>query len=217
MMVSRSLKILIVAAGLVVSAFLIKPALAQHDYEQLLSYLFFEDEAAYLDPSAFFCKLISLNDPEDTCSASFRIVDETSCKIEVVREFRATWPDKKGREYMRAKEIFTVGNLDLKRTVPQFDAQRQTQRATFQSDIDIYRHEGLQFSIDLDENGKYKSCRIDDQSVAIPESECAHRGEKPPTASKSMSLLFTASGFDRAIFAVKELQALHCPLGGDKT
>ncbi len=185
-------------------------------FENLLSYVFFEDEIAYMDPKEFFCKNIALPGEGDACDASFRIVDENSCKIEVTREFRATWGDGKGREYMRAREVFTVANLDLTRTQPTWDNDTRTTRAVFESDVDIYRHEGYQFSYDLDDKGQYKSCRLDDQSVPMPEADCVLKGAKPPSSSKKMTLLFSQAGFNRAMTAVNYLQAKYCPAGGNK-
>ena len=185
-------------------------------FERLLSYVFFEDEIASTDPKTFFCSNIALPHAEDTCNASFRIVDENSCKIEVVREFRATWGDGKGREHMRAKELFTVANLNLARTAPTTDPDKHTTLAVFESDIDIYRHEGYQFAVDLDDKGQYKACRIDDASVTMPEEECVLKGTKSPSTSKKMKLLFSQSGYTRAMTAVRYLQAKYCPAGGNK-
>lgn len=185
-------------------------------FERLLSYVFFENYVAYADPKTFFCRNIALPGEGDACDADFRIVDDNSCKIEVTRQFRATWADGRGREFMRAREVFTVANLNLERTQPTQDDAAKTTRAVFVSDIDIYRHEGYQFAYDLDANGQYKACRIDGQSLDIPEQECVLKGAKPPSASKEMTLLFTQRGFKKAMAAVRYLQTKYCPAGGNK-
>lgn len=185
-------------------------------FKELLSYVFFEDESAYLDPTNFICHHIVLGGDGDFCNVTFRVIDANSCKIEVDREIRATFDDGKGREFLLAKEIFTVANLDLERTAPETDKQKHTTRAIFEADIDIYRHEGYQYSFALDERGAYRACRIDGKETDISEAECVQAGTKAPSASKKMTLLFSEKGFARAMGAVRQLQHSYCPAGGNK-
>lgn len=205
-------------AALAASVLAIGTAAADEpSFEDLLSYIFFEDERAIQDPTTFICHHIALPGAGDTCKASFRIIDANACKVEVTREFRATHSEGKGREFMQAKEIFTVANLDLARTLPEYDRQKGTTRARFQADIDIYRHEGYQYSFELNEIGAYQACRIDGKSIEMPEAECVAKGTKAPSTSKKMSLLFSEAGFDKAMAAVRRLQTSFCPAGGNKT
>ena len=185
-------------------------------FDRLLSFVFFEDDVAYTDPKTFFCSNIALPGENDACDATFRVVDANSCKIEVTREFRATWSDGKGREFMRARETFTVANLNLDLTQADYDQVNHTTRAEFESSVDIYRHEGYQFAYDLDGKGQYKACRIDGQTLDIPEQDCVLKGAKPASASKKMTLLFSQDGYKKAMSAVKYLQTKYCPAGGNK-
>ena len=199
------------------TAWLAGPAAAQPTFDELLSYVFFEDETATADTRSFFCRNIALTAPGDTCNAEFRVIDPNSCKVEVIREFRVTFGEGKGREFMRAREVFTVANLDLARTQTEFDTARQTARGRFEADIDIYRNEGFQYGFDLDDNGAYRACRMDGQGVEMPEAACVAKGTRAATASKKMSLLYSKAGFQKAMDAVRRLQADYCPAGGNKT
>ena len=185
-------------------------------FERLLSVIFFENPVAYSDPKTLYCSNIDLPGVNDACDASFRVVDANSCKIELTREFRATWSDGKGREFMRTREVYTVANLNLDLTRAEFDHINHAMRAVFVSGIDIYRHEGYQFGYDLDGKGTYKACRIDGQSLDISENDCLIKGAKPPSGSKTMTLQFTQNGYRKAMSAVRILQAKYCPAGGNK-
>ena len=191
---------------------------AEPTFEELLSYVFFEDTAAYLDPRNFVCRHIALTKADDFCNASFRVIDPNACKVEVIREYRATWAhdNQAGREFMRAREIFTVANIDLQKVRTENGVRPRSRRARFEGGIDIYRHDGYQYAFDLDSDGFYHACRIDGASVDINEADCVARGTKPVTASEKMSLLFSETGFDKAMSAVKRLQADFCPAGGNK-
>ena len=191
---------------------------AEPAFEELLSYVFFEDTEAYLDPRNFVCRHIALTKTDDFCHATFKVIDPNACKVEVIREYRATWTqdNKSGREFMRAKEIFTVANIDLQNVRTEAGVRARSKRARFEGAIDIYRHEGHQYAFDLDSNGFYHTCRIDGAALDISEAECVARGTKSVSGSTKMSLLFSERGFDKAMSAVKRLQKSFCPAGGNK-
>ena len=117
---------------------------------------------------------------------------------------------------MRTKEIFTVANIDLQNVRTEPGVRPRSKRARFEGAIDIYRQEGHQYAFDLDSDGFYHACRIDGASVDISEAECVARGAKPISGSTKMSLLFSETGFDKAMSAVKRLQRDFCPAGGNK-
>lgn len=211
--------LLLIALMATCGAFISKLAsAAEPAFEELLSYVFFEDTEAYLDTRNFVCRHIALTKADDFCHATFKVIDPNACKVEVIREYRATWTldNKSGREFMRAKEIFTVANIDLQNVRTEPGVRAHSKRARFEGAIDIYRHEGHQYAFDLDSDGFYHACRIDGAAVDISEAECIARGTKPVSGSTKMSLLFSETGFDKAMSAVKHLQRDFCPAGGNK-
>ncbi len=213
--------VLLLLAALAVAGLARRPqsaTAAEPAFEELLSYVFFEDTQAYLDPRNFVCRHIALTKADDFCNATFKVIDPNACKVEVIREYRATWTqdNKSGREFMRTKEIFTVANIDLQNVRTEPGVRPRSKRARFEGAIDIYRQEGHQYAFDLDSDGLYHACRIDGASVDISEAECVARGAKPISGSTKMSLLFSETGFDKAMSAVKRLQRDFCPAGGNK-
>lgn len=213
--------VLLLLAALAVAGLARRPqsaTAAEPAFEELLSYVFFEDTQAYLDPRNFVCRHIALTKADDFCNATFKVIDPNACKVEVIREYRATWTqdNKSGREFMRTKEIFTVANIDLQNVRTEPGVRPRSKRARFEGAIDIYRQEGHQYAFDLDSDGFYHACRIDGASVDISEAECVARGAKPISGSTKMSLLFSETGFDKAMSAVKRLQRDFCPAGGNK-
>ena len=180
-------------------------------FEELLSIVVFEDELAYTDAQSFVCRHIATPAVGDFCKVTFRIVDPALCKVEIVRQFRATWGGGKGREFMLAKEVFTFGNLDLNRTIPEFEPEKKMARLRMEGVLEVFRHEGYQYAFDLDEKGAYATCRVEGASQNIPEEDCVRNGSKAPAASKKMSLLFGEFGYQKAIAALSTLQKEYCP------
>ena len=204
----------------VVLAAAIVPAFAVRDltFEQLLSVVFFESEDAYKYPTPYLCRHITLTAPDDECKVSFRILDRPTCKVEIVREYRATYKDgaAAGREIMRSKDTVTIANINLfKIGQPVFDNQRRTARMTLVGDIDIDRHEGFEYSTLLDEHGAYRACRVGGEEKVISEEVCARFGTKPAESSRELALVFSKSNYNRSMAAVRWLQKTYCPMGGD--
>ena len=198
------------------------PALAVRElsFEQLLSVVFFESEEAYQFPTPYLCRHIALTAPDDICKVSFRIVDRPTCKVEIVREYRATWKDgtAAGREIMQSKDVVTIANINLPKIGPPvFDNQRRTARMTLVGDLDIDRHEGLEYSVLLDEHGAYKACRIGGEQKDVSEEVCAKFGKKPAESRKELPLVFSKANYNRSMAAVRWLQKTYCPLSGEKT
>lgn len=186
-------------------------------YDQLMSFVMFQYEDAYRDPTGHFCKFIKMSDKEDYCTVSMDYLDPELCKVEVRREFRASYKsgDVQGREFMRTRDVFLLSSLDLSQaSEPEIDEAKQTSRQSFEAGIVIHRQESLQFSVVLDDKGAYRSCRVDGEDKNIPESECARMGLKPPESSKRMSLLFNRTNYKRAMAALRELQTTYCPSTG---
>jgi hypothetical protein len=185
-------------------------------FSELISVVFFEDERAYLDTKAFFCHFIALSGPGDYCNASLRVLDPKTCKTEVLRELQVTYDGGKGREFMRAREVFTLASLDLTTLKePEIDDKSGAFRQRFEAPIDIYAHEGFQYSFLLDENGGYKACRIDGKEMQVSEDDCVKAGTKEPSTSKKMALGFNPDKYNRSMAAIRWLQKTYCPVGGD--
>ncbi len=185
-------------------------------FEELISVVFFEDERAHLDTKAFFCHFIVLSGPGDYCNASLRVIDPKTCKAEVLRELQVTYGQGAGREFMRAREVFTLASLDLtKLKEPEVDAQSGALRQRFEAPIDIYAHEGFQYSFLLDDKGGYKACRIDGKELQVPEDDCVKAGTKASSTSKTMTLGFNKDKYNRSMAAIRWLQKTYCPAGGE--
>jgi hypothetical protein len=202
----------------VLLGFAVIPALAVRDlsFEQLLSVVFFESEDAYQYPSPYLCRHITLTAPDDVCNVSFRILDRPTCKVEIVREYRATWKagSESGREMLLSKDVVTLANINLPKIgPPEFDNQRKTARMTLVGDLDIDRHEGYEYSVVLDERGAYKACRVDGVQKDVAEDVCANLGTKPVQNRKEMPLVFSRANYNRSMAAVRWLQQTYCPLG----
>lgn len=185
-------------------------------FSELISVVFFEDERAYLDTKAFFCHFIALNGPGDYCNASLRVLDPKTCKTEVLRELQVTYGEGSGREFMRSREVFTLASLDLTTLKePEIDEKSGAFRQRFEAPIDIYTHEGFQYSFLLDEKGGYKACRIDGKEMQVSEDDCVKAGTKEPSTSKKMALGFNPDKYNRSMAAIRWLQKTYCPAGGD--
>lgn len=198
------------------------PALAVRDlsFEQLLSVVFFESEEAYQYPSPYLCRHVALTAPDDECKVSFRIIDRPTCKVEIVREYRATWKEgaSSGREIMQSKDVVTLANINLPKIGPPvFDNQRRTARMTLVGDLAIDRHEGLEYSVALDEHGAYKSCKVGGETKDVSEEVCAKFGKKPVENRTEMPLVFSKTNYNRSMAAVRWLQKTYCPLIDEKT
>ena len=181
-----------------------------------MSLVLFENVNAYVDTDTFFCQHIAKPADGDYCKASMRIIDRRTCKVEVIREFRATYGEGRGREFMLAKEVFTFADIDLNRVKPVLDTQKHTARLKFEGDVEIFRHEGYQYSFDLDGKGNYSACRVNGVPQSVPEDECVRRGTQTRSTSTTMSLLFNGGVYQEAIQAVDELQHVYCPIVGLK-
>jgi len=189
-------------------------AVAELNYDELISVVFFEDENAYRDPTAFFCRFIAIEDKDDYCKASMTYIEPKLCKVEVTREFRATYGGGKGREFMKARDVFTLANLDLsKLSEPEIDDARKTSRQTFEAPINIKWHEGYQYSTLLDDKGAYRACVVAGDEKAISEEECARQGQQPYAGQRKISLLFNAGNYNRSMAAIRWLQKNYCPAG----
>ena len=199
-----------ILAGLALALAPVTHALAD-SFEVLLSVVFFENELAYKDTETFICRNISLTADGDYCHASFQIIDPSLCKVEIVRDIRATWGEGKKRDFILAKEIFTLGNLDLERTRQEFVPEQKAARMRFEGIAEVYRHEGHNYSFDLDDDGKFANCRVDGASAPIAEEECVARGTQAQTASNKMALLYAEHNFAKGIEALRVLQGSYCP------
>lgn len=204
------------SAALVAVGFTASVALAD-SLEALLSFVFFEYELAYKDAETLICRHIALTADGDYCRARFEILDPASCKVEIVREIRATSNEGKQRDYYLAKEIFTLGNLDLKKIEQESVPEQKATRLRFEGLVELRRHEGHQYAFDLDAKGGYAGCRIDGALVNITEPDCVSRGTKAPTTSNKMALLFGRFNFQKGIDALEKLLSEHCPRGTTKS
>jgi hypothetical protein len=185
-------------------------------FSELISVVFFEDERAYLDTKSFFCRYIALSGPGDYCNASLRVLDPKTCKTEVLRELQVTYGGGAGREFMRSREVFTLASLDLTTLKePEVDEKSGAFRQRFEAPIDIYAHEGFQYSFLLDEKGGYKACRIDGKELQVSEDDCVKAGTKETSTSKKMMLGFNPDKYNRSMAAIRWLQKTYCPAGGD--
>lgn len=198
------------------------PAFAVRDlyFGQLLSVIFFESEDGYKYPAPFLCRHVALTAPDDMCNVSFRIIEPDSCKVEIVREYRATWKDgtAAGREVMRSKDVVTLANINLPKVgPPEIDTVRNTARMTLVGDLDIDRYEGLEYSVVLDVRGAYRTCKIGGVEKDVSEEACAMLGKKPVENRKTMPLMFSRANYYRSMAAVHRLQTAYCPLAGEKT
>ena len=194
-------------------------SVAELNYDQLVSFVMFENEEAYRDPTGYFCKFIALSGKDDYCKASLDYLDPKLCKIQVTREFRATYASGgvKGREFMRSRDVFLLSSLDLTNVrEPEVDYVRKTSRQSFEAGIAVHHHEGTQYSILLDDMGAYRACRIEGAEKAISEADCMKAGEQQATSSKKMSLLFNSANYNRAMAAIRWLQKTYCTSAGDQ-
>jgi hypothetical protein len=189
-------------------------AVAELNYDELVSVVFFEDESAYKDPTGFFCRFIELTDKDDYCKASMTYIEPKLCKVEVTRELRATYGNGKGREFLRPRDVFTLANFDLTTlTEPEVDYEHKTSRQTFVSGIDVKWHEGYQYSFALDAKGAYKACVVNGEEKDIPEADCVKAGAQPYAGLKKVSLIFNTENYNRSMAAIRWLQKNYCPRG----
>lgn len=185
-------------------------------YDQLVSLVLFEDENAYLNPTAFFCRFIALQDGGDFCKVTITTLDPKLCKVEVTRDIQATVQDGKAREFMRSRDVFVLANLDLAQLKePEVDDERKTSRQSFRSQIDIKWHEGFHFTYALDDRGGYNGCIVDGVEKDLTQAACASAGQEPYGGTKSMSLIFNTDTYNRSMAALRWLQKEHCPKGED--
>jgi hypothetical protein len=193
-------------------------SVAELNYDQLVSFVMFENEDAYRDPTGYFCKFIALSDKDDYCKAGMTYLDPKLCRIEVTREFRATYKADgvTGREFMKSRDVFALSSLDLTKVrEPEIDDVRKTSRQTFEAGIDVHRKEVQQYSLLLDDKGAYRACRVNGEEKAIAQDACEKDGVQPPVSSKTMSLLFNSTNYNRAMTALRWLQNNYCASPGD--
>jgi hypothetical protein len=179
--------------------------------EALLSVVFFENEFAYQDAETFVCRNIALTADGDYCHASFKVLDPALCKVEIVREMRATWGEEKGREFILAKEVFTLANIDPDRTVQEIVPDKKAARSRLEGLVEVYRHEGYNYSFDLDPSGNYASCRVDGASLPISEQDCVARGTQALKPSNTVALLYAEHNFQMGMDALHLLLTTYCP------
>lgn len=207
-----------VLAAIVATAAAVLPGHAVNllSFEQLLSVVFWEDETAYLDTKTFFCRGIALEAPDDSCNATMRVIDAKACKVEIMREFRATYGNGTGREFMHTREVFTLANINLDKVRDaEIDEVKQTARQKFESETDIYFQEGYQHGFALDGEGKYKACRTGGEEKDISEAECVKSGVKLLWSKKTMTLGFNLPKYNRSMAAIRWLQKEYCPPNGE--
>jgi hypothetical protein len=197
-------------------AFALAPAsiAVASSFEILLSVVFFENEFAYKDPETFICRHIALTADGDYCHASLKILDPGLCKVEIVREIRATWRDGRARDFILAKDVFTLANLDLKRTEKELLPDQKAARMRLEGIGEVYRHEGYSYSFDLDPSGMYASCRAGGESLEISEQDCIERGTGALKPSNKMALLYAEQNFEKGIDALGVLLSNYCPRKG---
>lgn len=184
------------------------------NFDELISLVFFEDEQAYRDPTGFFCRFIALKDKDDYCKVTLTYIEPKLCKVEVKREMRVTWEDGKGREFILARDVFTLANLNLSKvTEPEVDDAKGTSRQSFSEPINVKWHEGHQYTFALDDKGQYAACLSNGEKKAISEADCVKAGEQPYQGTKNISLLFNSSNYNRAMAAIRWLQKNYCPAG----
>jgi hypothetical protein len=193
-------------------------ALADNEpIEWLLSLIFFENTSAWKDTQDFFCRHIALTADGDYCNASLTILDPAQCKVQIVREIRATYGEGKGREFMYSRNTYTLINVDLDRSKPEAVPEKRAGQINFEGIGEVIRREGYQYSFDLDADGSYAACRINGQPQKITEAECIRAGTNAPTVSNKMTLMFGQIFYPDAIRAIRKLQTEHCPSRAEKT
>lgn len=189
-------------------------SVAELNFDELISVVFFEDENAYKNPTGFFCRFIALKDKDDFCKVTLSYIEPKLCKVEVTREMRVTWEDGKGREFIKARDIFTLANLNLaKLAEPEIDDAKGTARQSFSEPINVKWHEGYHYSFALGADGKYAACLSKDPQPSIAEEECIRAGQEPYTGTKSLALLFNSANYNRSMAAIRWLQKNYCPVG----
>lgn len=189
-------------------------AVAELNFDELISVVFFEDEQAYKDPTGFFCRFIALKDKDDYCKVTLTYIEPKLCKVEVLRDMRVTWDNGKGREFLRSRDVFTLANVDLtKLTEPQVDDARGTSRQTFSNALNVKWHEGHQYTFALSPDGGYKACIVNGTEQDIPEKDCVAAGQQPYAGTKTMSLIFNTQNYNRSMAAIRWLQKNYCPAG----
>ncbi|MEQ1717302.1 MAG: hypothetical protein ABL907_15200 [Hyphomicrobium sp.] len=202
------------AAGVMTAGVTGAWAVAELNYDELISVVFFEDEGAYKDPTGYFCRFIALVDKDDYCKATMVYIEPKLCKVEVTRELRATYGDGKGREFLKSKDVFTLANLDLTTLPePEVDYEHKTSRQTFHSGIDVKWHEGYQYTFALDAKGAYKACLVNGAEKEMTEAECVTAGAQPYAGTRKVSLLFNTENYNRSMAAIRWLQKTYCPKG----
>lgn len=189
-------------------------AVAELNFDELISVVFFEDENAYKDPTGFFCRFIALKDKDDYCKVTLTYIEPKLCKVEVLREMRVTWEDGKGREFIRARDVFTLANINLtKLAEPEIDDAKGTSRQRFEETINVKWHEGYHYTFALGADGKYASCLSKEAQPSMSEEECVKAGQEPYTGTKSLALLFNSANYNRSMAAIRWLQKNYCPAG----
>ena len=193
-------------------------SVAAPSIEQLMSVIFFDDAAAYENPSHVFCDQIALTDANDSCKMSFKVLDPDKCQVEIVRSYRATYGQGRGREFLLERSVFTLGNIKLSKVSPPvIDAKRNVALTTLVGELDIARREGFEFSELLDDKGAYRACRINGEEKSMSESECAAAGAKPMSNAKEVPMAFSPQNYNRSLATVRLLQDAYCPMSGEQS
>ena len=186
--------------------------------EQLMSVIFFDNAEAYQNPSPFFCNQIALTDAGDSCEMSIKVLDADKCQVEIVRGYRATYGQGKGREFLLERTVFTLGNIKLSKVSPPvIDPKQNVALTTLVGELDITRREGFEYSELLDEKGGYRACRISGKEKQMPESECAAAGAKPKVNAKEVPMAFSPQNYNRSLATVKLLQDAYCPMTAERS
>ncbi len=186
--------------------------------EQLMSVIFFDNAEAYQNPTPFFCNQIALGDADDSCKMSFQVLDPDKCQVEIVRAYRATYGQGKGREFLLERTVFTLGNIKLSKVSPPImDPKKNVALTTLVGELDITRREGYEFSELLDDKGTYRACRINGDEKAMSEAECASAGAKPKVNAKEVPMAFSPQNYNRSLATVKLLQDAYCPMSGEQS
>lgn len=193
-------------------------SVAAPSIEQLMSVIFFDNAAAYQNPTPLFCDQIALTDANDSCKMSFQVLDPDKCQVEIVRAYRATYGQGKGREFLLERSVFTLGNIKLSKVNPPvIDRKRNVALTTLVGELDISRREGFEFSELLDEKGAYRACRMGGMEKQISESECAAAGAKPKVNAKEVPMAFSPQNYNRSLATVRLLQDAYCPMSGEQS
>ena len=186
--------------------------------EQLMSVIFFDNAEGYQNPTPFFCSQIALTDAGDSCKMSFQVLDPDKCQVEIVRGYRATYGQGKGREFLLERTVFTLGNIKLSKVIPPvIDPKQNVALTMLVGELDITRREGYEFSELLDEKGSYRACRVNGDEKQMSEAECASAGVKPKVNAKEVPMAFSPQNYNRSLATVKLLQDAYCPMSGQQS